>query len=757
VALGPGARLGAYEVVSFVGGGGMGEVYRARDTRLGREVAVKVLTAEFARDPLSAERFRREAQTASTLSHPHICTIHDTGEDGGQLYLVMELLDGQTLQQIIETAPLPPSRVIELAAQLADGLDAAHERGIVHRDLKPANVMVTSRGQAKILDFGVARRTDAAEADTVAGLTSAGAAVGTVAYMSPEQARGEPVDARSDLFSLGLVIYEMLTRRPAFSGRTTAMIFDAILHRQPASLRGAGVDVPAALERLVMQLLAKTPEGRPQTARVVRRDLEDALRTAPPQTTASASGSTSRGPASVAVLPFASLSADPDDEFLADGITEEIISALGQVKGLRVAGRLSSFAFKGKVPEMAEVGAKLGVANVLTGSVRRAGHRLRVTAELVNVTDGFQLWSERFDRPADDVFAIQDEIAAGIAGRLRVALRSDADEARANRGTDNLEAYTFYLKGRHALNQRGDGVQRGLDAFQRAIAIDANFALAHAGVAEALSLTGFYGYAPAATVMPAARAAALRALEIEPSLAEPHGPLLVVKFIYDWDWPGATEEFDRAIAKNPSAPGPLIYRSLELGLVHGRFEESLALSAKVAQLDPLSPYPYYLRGTVLYCARRFEEALAVLSQGEAIHSNLWIAVRMVGLCKVGLGDHHGGVADLMHALELSGRHPWIIGNLADVHTMAGDVEEGRRWASLGLSLAEHRYLQPTVIASYLATLGRMDDAYAELERACVERDLLPACNYFKYAHRLVEDPRWPALMRRIGLEPSPFR
>jgi serine/threonine protein kinase/tetratricopeptide (TPR) repeat protein len=750
----PGTRLGPYEVIAPIGSGGMGQVYRARDTRLGRDVAVKVLPGEFARDVLAIERFRREARTASTLSHPHICAIYDTGEHDGQLYLVMELLDGQTLQQVIDQAPLPSARVVELAMEIADGLDAAHEKAIVHRDLKPANVFVTSRGHAKILDFGVAKVADAGEAETLAGLTSAGAAIGTVAYMSPEQARGEPVDPRSDLFSLGLVIYEMLTGRPAFAGATSAMIFDAILNRQPSSLREAAVDAPAELERLVTRLLAKTPDARPQTARAVLAELRESQRAVTRQTTMPRSGGTTKAQASVAVLPFASLSADPENEFLADGITEEIISALGQLKGLRVAGRVSSFAFKGKSPEVAEVGAKLGVSTVLTGSVRRAGNRLRITTELVGVGDGFQLWSERFDRPADDVFAIQDEIAAGIAGKLKVSLAATEEESRANRGTDNPEAHTLYLKGRSALNQRGGGVRRGLEAFQQAIALDANFALAHAGIAEAYSLVGFYGYARESTVMPAARSAALRALEIEPSLAEPHGPLLMVKFLYDWDWEGSTAEFERAIAKNPNAPGPLIYRGIELGFVHGRFDEAIALSARAEQVDPLSPYSYLLHGTVLCCAGRFDEAMRLLAQAEALHPNLWVVLRILGLCKAARGDYAGAIADLDRADRTSERHPWVVGNIADVHSNAGRIEEARRWASIGLALGETRYVQPTVLAGYMAILDRMDDAYALLERACVERDLLPVLNYFGYAHKLTSDPRWPALMRRIGLEPA---
>ena len=753
-----GSSIGPYRVLDTLGEGGMGQVYRARDTRLAREVAVKVLPREFARDLSAVERFRREARVASTLSHPHICTIYDTGEHDGLLYLVMELLDGESLQALLAAGPLSTARVVALAIELADGLDAAHEKGIVHRDLKPANVFVTSRGHAKILDFGVAKLTGAADdAETVAGLTSAGQAIGTAAYMAPEQARGEPVDARADLFSLGLVLYEMLSRRPAFAGPTTAVIFDAILNRQPPPLRELCPDVPAALERIIGRLLAKDPDARYQTAKALLDELRDVQRAMTAGTQPRGSGSAARAPASVAVLPFASLSGDPENDYLADGITEEVINALGHLKGLRVAGRVSSFAFKGKTPDIAEVGAKLGVSNVLTGGVRKAGNRLRITAELVHVSDGFQLWAERFDRPADDVFAIQDEIAAGIAARLKVALADSDDEPRARRGTDNLEAHNLYLKGRHLLHQRGDGVRRGLECFQQAHTLDPDFALAHAGLAETHSLLGFYGYARESTVMPLARASALRALEIDASLDEPHGPLILVKFLYEWDWAASAAEFDRAMAKNPNAVSALTYRALELGLVHGRFDEAIPLAGKVSLLDPLSPYAYALQGTILWCDNRFEGALQLLGQAEQLHPNLWTVVRLVGLCQSGLGRHAQAIATLERCRVLSGDHPWVLGNLSDAHHFAGQEDVSRRCAEDGLALASTRYVQPTVMGLFSANLGRMDDAFAWFDRACEERDLLPCLNYFGAGHSITRDPRWPALMRRIGLVPAPAR
>ena len=754
MSLAVGTRLGPYEVVAPIGAGGMGEVYRARDTRLGRDVAVKILPAAFAKDAGAVERFKREARAASTLSHPHICAIFDTGEHEGALYLVMELLEGKPLDDVLKTESLSAARVVDLAIEVADGLDAAHEKGIVHRDLKPANLFVTSRGHAKILDFGVAKVPGAgSEGETVAGLTSAGEAIGTVAYMSPEQARGEPVDARSDLFSFGLLVYEMLTRRPAFAGPTTAVIFDAILNRQPPALRESA-DVPSEIERIVTRLLSKSVEARPQTARVVLAELREAQR-AVAQRTSKGSGAAAKAQPSVAVLPFASLSADPENEYVADGITEEVINALGQIKGMRVAGRLSSFAFKGKSPDLAEVGSKLGVSSVLTGGVRKAGNRLRVTAELVDVADGFQIWSERFDRPADDVFAIQDEIAAGIAEKLRVALAAETRDAKSNRGTDNLEAYNLYVKGRHFLNQRGKGIGLALDCFEKARALDPEFALPYAGIAEVFSLQGFYGFERESIVMPKAKAAALRALELDPSMDEPHGPLIMVHWLFEWDWAASAAEFDRAMAKNPNSIGAMTYRSIELACVHGRTDEALALAERVAPLDPLSPYAAALRANALICARRYREAEQVFQDSEDLHGSLWTVLRLKAISQTLLGNFDEGAANMERANQLSGGHPWTRSNLSELYRYAGRDEEMRRAATACLELAQSMYVQPTIQAVCLSNLGRVDEAFAQFEQAIAIRDLMPCGNYFPYGNWMKSDPRWPAIMRRIGLEPAP--
>jgi serine/threonine protein kinase/Tfp pilus assembly protein PilF len=763
VTISPGTRFGPYEVLAALGAGGMGEVYRARDTRLGRDVAVKILPAAMAGNATAVERFRREAMIASTISHPHICAIYDTGEHDGLQFLVMELLEGESLQKTLARGPLPSARAIALALEIADGLDVAHEKGIVHRDLKPANIYVTTRGHAKILDFGVAKLVDrGAEAATAAALTSIGDAVGTVAYMSPEQARGEAVDQRTDLFSLGVVLYEMVTGRRAFDGPTTAVIFDAILNRQPPAAQQIAGGVSPELGRICARLLDKSPQGRYQTAReliddfqALRSGLTAHLSRAGGQTGAPAIGALlSASAPSVAVLPFASLGGG-DDEVLADGLTEEVISVLGRLKGLRVAGRISSFAFKGQRPNVVDVAIKLGVSTVLTGGVRRAGNRLRVTAELVSASDGFQLWSERFDRPDDDVFAIQDEIADGIARRLQVSLGAAMDGSGARRGTSNPEAHGLYLRGRHFLNQRGPGVRKGLESFEQALRLDPEFALAYAGVAEAWSLMGFYGFLPEATVMPRAREAAERALAIDSSLVEPHAALQMVAYLHEWDWTKARVEFDRALAKNPHAVGALTYRAIELSTIHGRFNEALECARRVVEVDALSPYSHALVGNVHVCAGQPDEAIAPLELAIELHAATWTAHRLLGHAHSMAGRHDDAIAAARRAVELSDRHPWTLGTLSDTYWHAGRLEDARRISEEGIAARMSRYVQPSVMAAFLASLDRMADAFNWLDRAITERDVLPVLNYFPGAAALRRDRRWPDVMRRIGVAPGP--
>jgi len=751
-----GTRLGPYAIVSAIGAGGMGEVYKARDTRLDRDVAIKVIGAASADDAIARERLVREARAASALNHPHICTIHDIGDDRGRPFIAMEWLDGESVADRLARAggaALPVDDVLRLASQVADGLAAAHSRGVIHRDLKPANLFITSRGDAKIVDFGLAKIAagtpdinPAAATVPVDRLTSPGSAVGTIAYMSPEQARGEFLDLRSDLFSLGVVLYEMAAGRAAFSAATSALTFDAILNRQPPPLRELNRDVPPALEQLIGRLLAKDPAQRPASANVVRNEVET-LREA--RQRERSSGSTRIVP-TLAVLPFTNLSPDPENEYIADGITEEIITALTELQGLQVAARTSSFAFKGKTPDVADVASKLRVAHVLTGSVRKAGPRLRVTAQLVSASDGFPLWSERYDRQTDDIFEIQDEIATAIAQKLRVSLTASPDEPRGSRATDNLAAYELYLKGRFLLGQRGAGVAKGLECFEQVLRLDPQYAPAHAGRASTLAILGFYGYLPGYEAFPNARSAALAAIALDATLAEAHAPLLLVAWLHDWDWSEADRAFQRTIQLDDRQTNAYGWHALGLAAALGRFDEATRWANRAVELDPLSGAIFSIRACVHLHARRMENAAEDARRALELDQGLWNAERFLGQALRELGRTDEAIAHLEHAVAVSNRHHWTMQELAWVYRAVGRTEDAARLCHEVIDRSRTTYVPPMTIGYCLALLERFDEAFEWFERGYRERDGLPMWRNWPYAVQ-TNDPRTAAIFRKMGL------
>ncbi len=550
--LATGTRLGPYEIESVIGAGGMGNVYRARDTRLDRAVAIKQLTPEH------LERFEREARAIAALNHPNICQVYDVGAD----YLVLEYLEGQPVR-----GPMPADEALRLARQIAGALLAAHERGILHRDLKPANIIVTAGGTAKLLDFGVAKVLKASPDATV---TREGALVGSPAYMSPEQIEGQPLDVRSDVFGFGAVLYEMLAGHRAFSGQTTSQVIAAILRDDPLPFAA-----PPELERIIRRCLTKRPSDRYQTMAEVKGALD------------AASPAPARRQPSIAVLPFANLSGDKENEYFSDGLAEEIINELTQVPGLKVIARTSAFAFKGKNEDIRRIAEALGVTKVLEGSVRRSGDRIRVTAQLISAADGTHVWSERYDRSMADVFAIQDEIAQAIVKALQMKMAAKAAPLRAH--TPALPAYEAFLRGRHLLFKfTPDGWSRAKDWLDRAIALDPEYPEPHMAMGLGYFLMGFIGIRALRDMAPSVRAEAQRALALNPSDPQPHFLLGALAAAHDYDWGEAKERFDLAMAApNVSADARWAYSSVYLSAL-GRFEEAAAEMGRAVEQDPLN-------------------------------------------------------------------------------------------------------------------------------------------------------------------------
>ncbi|MGH9399129.1 MAG: protein kinase domain-containing protein [Thermoanaerobaculia bacterium] len=756
-----GDRLGPYEILAPLGAGGMGEVYRARDTRLERDVAVKVLPESLVEDAGALSRFEREAKAVAALSHPNILAIHDFGRQERVVYAVMELLEGETLRDRLAASALPQRKALDYALQIAQGLAAAHERGIVHRDLKPQNIFVTRDGLVKIFDFGLAKslRPAAAPGGQTGAATEPGLVLGTVGYMSPEQVKGAATDHRSDLFSFGAMLYEMLAGERAFQKDNDVETLIAILKEEPPELSRPGRPVAQDLADLVAHCLEKKPEERFQSA----RDLAFALRVVEREgrsvsgtpdsgarTAALAAAGSDAAVASIAVLPFRNMSADREAEYFSDGMTEEIINALTKIEALRVASRTSAFAFKGKDEDVRKIGAALGVRAVLEGSVRQAGRKIRITAQLINVADGYHLWSERYDRDLEDVFAIQDEIARAILQGLRECgcLLSTEEARLGSRATEDVDAYNDFLKGRYFFNRRE--APEAIVEFERALGRDPSYTEAYTGLADSYCIYGFYGGIPTVEAFAKARAAAEKARVLEPDSAQVHVSIGLVEHYFGWSLERQEKHLRRAIELAPRSAAGYTWLALRL-CFEGRQAEALDLARHGAQLEPLSANVQTNVGWAFFSDRRFEDAVREFRRALHIDPRAPYPLWAAGLtCRL-LGRHEEAVAFLEKAVEVKvNRQSFYLGMLGAAYAAAGRKPEALALLEELTQRSRREYVAPHHLAFIHITLGDADQAFAELDRAIAERNcLMWWMRQSPMFDPLRSDPRFPAVLAKV--------
>ena len=738
-----GKTISHYRILEKLGEGGMGVVYKAEDLSLERPVALKFLSPRAMGTEEDQERFVHEAKAAASLNHANICTIYEIANADGKTFIAMEYVEGENLHARMTSAPLPLDEALAITADIGRGLAAAHERGIVHRDIKPANIVVTPSRVVKIMDFGLAR---------IAGgeqLTQPGTTLGTVSYMSPEQARGDDVDGRTDVWSLGVVLYEMLTgRRPFIGDRDMAVIY-SILNEDPPPPVELRPDIPEILDAIVKKALAKDRNARYASALEFTGDVfavKGALDTGAPTLAMPSMGAQRHTQPSVAVLPFANLSADPEQEYFCDGMAEEIINSLAHLDGLRIVARTSSFAFKGRNEDVREMGRQLGVETLLEGSVRRAGNRLRVTTQLISVADACHLWSERFDREMEDVFAIQDEISLAVTDALKLRLLGEEKKKVIKRHTESFKAYRAYLKGRyHWFIRTSSDIEKAIEYLKEAVVIDPEYALAYAGLADCYGVLPMYRPVAPEEIYPKAKAAALRALELDDSLAEAHAALSCIMDNYEWDWDASEREIERAIALNPGYATAYQWKAEGL-ITRGRFDEAVEVMNKARELDPLSLFMNARVGMALYCARRYDEAKAILETTLEVDPGFAQARYFLSLIYASEDRYE----EAIQTLPEESFRAWV----AILHAWNGDIDRAHAVMDDVLSRGSESYDWASVRASFCFALGDIDGCFEWLERAIEEKDpRLQNMMRSPLTDPLRDDPRFNAILEKMGLEP----
>lgn len=742
----------SFAIERELGGGGMSHVFLVADAALARRVVVKLLQPNPSAK-VDAERFRREIQIAARLQHPCIVPVLTTGFMEDLPYYTMPFVAGESLRSKVATGQLLPlNRALRILRDVASAIAHAHEHGVAHRDLKPDNVLLSS-GYAVVTDFGIAKAVSSSQGDPDPELTSRGMTVGTPAYMAPEQATADPAaDHRVDVYALGVMAYELLTGQRPFIARTAQALLVAHITKAPAPIADRRLDLPPPLSSLVMRCLAKAPAERPSASETVEV-LDGVIATVGSPSTPSSPTPISSSAAlpSIAVLPFENLTGDSDNDFLADGIAEEILNALARLRTMHVAARSSSFALRGSKVDVRAVGEKLGVRSVLEGSVRKSRNRLRVMVQLVDVASGFQLWSERYDREATDVFDVQDEIATSVVDTLKVTLLQPAGSAIAPRRTTNFQAYELYLRGRFAWNQVGTGIERSLELFEKALALDPEFALAHAGVADVFIVAAMFETMPPTEAFPLARVAAERARALDDTLPEAYAALGAISLFHDWDFPRARMLLEKGISLNPSNLSAYTWLAMYHAL-RGDTDTAIEWARRAIQVDPLAAPAGYIELYALYTAQRFEEAVACARRVLALNPVYAEGHRCLGVCLIALGQTAAGLDALRHALTLGGPSAWMTASLAAARARLGDTDGAEAMLEELKRRSGDEWISPMTFGAIYASLGRFDEALSAVEASYEARDCWVVSLGVEPAWvSLRGHPRFEAVVAKVGL------
>ncbi len=726
-----GQTVSHYKILEKLGEGGMGEVYLAEDTSLGRKVAIKFLSSDKASDSESRQRFVHEARAQAMLSHPNIATFYEVGEENGQVFIVMEYIEGQPLSRLAAGEKLSLSEILDIAIQVGEGLQAAHEKGITHRDIKPENVLVTAKRLAKITDFGLAKWKGAST------LTQSGARMGTAYYMSPEQVEGKKVDHRTDIFSLGIILYELLCARRPFEGDTDTAIFYDLINTQPQPLARFARNLPEKLEQIVMKCLAKKPEERYQHIDELLVDLRSVKKKLETGSPASETSKIASAP-SIAVLPFTNMSPEPENEYFSDGLTEEIIAHLAKIRALKVISRTSVMRYKQTAKSLKQIATELGVRHILEGSVRKQGNHLRITAQLVDALEDAHLWAETYRGTVEDVFDIQEKVAGEIAEALKLKLSPQEQRNLEKRQTENTEAYQLYLKGRYYWNKRTEeGLKKGIEFFEQAIEKDPTYALAYTGLADSYNVLTAFGLVAPADAIPRIRAAASRALEIDEALAEAHISRAWWAACFDREWETSEREFKLGIELNPNYATGHHWYSLFLTCM-GRFDEAVTVIKRALKLDPFSLIINTNVGWwVNYFDRRYDQAIDQLQRTLDLDANFIMAHYGLALAYNESGKYSEAILECEKAQRLSGGWLEMTAALGYSQALAGNRKEAEKILGELKEVLPPRYVSSYSIALIYFVLGKREQALDWLEKGYEEKAF--------FMIWLKVDPRWDSL------------